>query len=191
MENDKTNPTNPQGPEDSQEPKTTYTLEEVQELLQKEGDRRVSQALKKAREEAKKQVAEAQKLAVMDEQQRYQYELENAKAELEQLKREKAIAENTQATLRVLAKRNLPAELLDYVITEDADSTLEKIDSLQKILTKWVNAEVDKRIPKQGTPKAGTTPSQEPTSLAGMKVAEIQHLKQTDPELFNKLVGKN
>lgn len=189
MENDNNNIQ--QGLEENQEPKKTYTLEEVQELLQKEGDRRVSQALKKAREDAQKQVAEAKKLAAMDEQQRYQYELENTKAELEQLKREKARAENTQETLRVLAKRNLPAELLDYVLTEDADSTLEKIDNIQKILTKWVNAEVDKRIPKQGTPKAGTTSNQEPTSISGMKLAELNQLKQTNPELFNKLTGNN
>ena len=57
------------------EPKT-YTQEEVDALLQKETDRRVSSALKKAEIKNQEKVKEAQRLAQMNEQEKYQYELE-------------------------------------------------------------------------------------------------------------------
>ena len=57
------------------EPKT-YTQEEVDVLLQKEGDRRVTEALKTAERKNQEKVKEAQKLAQMNEQEKYQYELE-------------------------------------------------------------------------------------------------------------------
>ena len=58
----------------------TYTQEEVDELLQKETDRRVTAALKK--QETK--LNEAAKLAAMNEQEKWEYQLKQ---------REQAIAE--------------------------------------------------------------------------------------------------
>jgi hypothetical protein len=176
--------------DNNSEPKTTYTKEEVDELLQKEVDRRINSAYKKWAQQSKKEIENARKLAELDEQERAAYELRTAKEELEKLKKEKAMAENTQATLRVLANRNLPSELLDYVLTEDEESTLEKIVDIEKILKKWVDAEVTKRIPTQGTPKSGTSISKDIKSLANLKLAEINQLQQSDPELFKQLAGK-
>lgn len=176
--------------DNNSEPKTTYTKEEVDDLLQREVDRRINSAYKKWTQQSKKEIENARKLAELDEQERAAFELKTAKEELEKLKKEKAMAENTQATLRVLAKRNLPSELLDYVLTEDEESTLEKIVDIEKILKKWVDAEVTKRIPTQGTPKSGTSISKDIKSLASLKLSEINQLKQSDPELFNKLSGQ-
>ena len=55
----------------------TYTQEEVDALLQREGDRRVTDALKKAERKNADKVREAQKLAQMDSQQKYEYELKS------------------------------------------------------------------------------------------------------------------
>ena len=52
----------------------TYTEEEVQALLQKEGDRRVSSAQKKWEKDLENKMAEAEKLRNMDESQRKEYE---------------------------------------------------------------------------------------------------------------------
>lgn len=84
---------NQQTPNDegAETPKT-YTEEEVRALLQKEGDRRVSQALNKQRKELEKQQAEAEKLRDMDANQRREYEFNQKVAELEQKEREFAIA---------------------------------------------------------------------------------------------------
>ena len=54
----------------------TYTQEEVDALLQREGDKRVTEALKTAERKNANKIREAQKLAQMDSQQKYEYELE-------------------------------------------------------------------------------------------------------------------
>jgi hypothetical protein len=61
----------------------TYTESEVQALLQREGDRRVSSALKKQQKEFERQTAEADKLRDMDESQRKEYEYTQRLQELE------------------------------------------------------------------------------------------------------------
>ena len=70
----------------------TYTESEVQALLQREGDRRVSSALNKQKKEFEKQVAESEKLKAMDENQRKEYEYSQKLQELEQREKEFAIA---------------------------------------------------------------------------------------------------
>lgn len=171
------------------ETKDTYTKDEVEKMLQAESDRRVTQALKKAKAEAKKDIEKAAKLGKMDEDERIAFELKSAQEELEQLRRDKAMSENTQTTLKVLANRNLPAGLLDYVLTEDEESTFEKIKDLEKMLKKWVDTEVSKRIPTQGTPKAGTTTSGKLTKeqFSKLTLTQMDELAQTNPELFNSL----
>ena len=49
----------------------TYTEEEVRELLQKEGDKRVSEAMKKAERKSQAKIKEAAKLAQMNEEQKF------------------------------------------------------------------------------------------------------------------------
>ena len=66
----------------------TYTQEEVDALLQQEGDRRVSQALKKQEEKNKEKLKEAEKLARMNEQEKYEYELQQREAAMIQKEKE-------------------------------------------------------------------------------------------------------
>ena len=52
----------------------TYTQEEVDLMLQQEGDRRVTQALKKQEQKQAERIREAEKLAQMNEQEKYVYQ---------------------------------------------------------------------------------------------------------------------
>ena len=52
----------------------TYTQEEVEALLQSEADRRVTAALKKAEMKNQAKIKEAEKLAQMNEQEKYAYQ---------------------------------------------------------------------------------------------------------------------
>ena len=53
-----------------------FTQEEVTKLLQAEGDKRVTEALKKAEEKFMERLEEEKKKAAMDEQQKKEYELQ-------------------------------------------------------------------------------------------------------------------
>ena len=70
-------------PETNENEIKTYTEQEVAELLQREGDRRVTSALKKQQKQFESKIAEAEKLRGMDEAQRQQYEFEQKVKELE------------------------------------------------------------------------------------------------------------
>lgn len=72
----------------------TYTQEEVDALLQREGDKRVTEALKKVERKNADKVREAQKLAQMDSQQKYEYELEQREKAIEEKEKALALAEN-------------------------------------------------------------------------------------------------
>lgn len=169
------------------EPKT-YTKEELDKLIQSEADRRTALAQKQWKQKTAKQLEEASKIAKMDADERNAYELQSVKEELEQMRREKAKSENTSETLKVLANRELPAELLKYVLTEDADSTLENITDLQGIIKKLIQSEVDKRLPKGAAPKSGNvskTVTKE--DFAKMNLNQMQDLARSNPELFKTL----
>jgi hypothetical protein len=170
------------------EPKTTYSKEEVDALLQAEVDRRITSAQKKWAQQSKKEVEKAKKLAEMDEQQRTAFELESTKAELEALRIEKAKAENTQTTLKVLANRNLPAGLLEYVLTEDEQSTLNNIVEVEKMLKKWVDDEVSRRLPTQGAPKSGSVSGKvTKEEFAKWSLGKQAQLSISNPELYKEL----
>ena len=88
MENIENKTTETQTVEGQVEPKT-YTQEEVDKLLQSEADRRVSEALKKQAKKNEEKVREAEKLAKMSADEKYEYELEQ---------REKAIQAKEKRT---------------------------------------------------------------------------------------------
>ena len=82
-----------QGQETETEETVTMTKEELNALLQKEGDRRVTQALDKQNKKNAEKLKEAEKLAKMSADEKYAYELEQ---------REKAIVEKEVDSLKKL-----------------------------------------------------------------------------------------
>ena len=135
----------------------TYTESEVQALLQREGDRRVSSALKKQQKEFERKTAEADKLRDMDESQRKEYEYTQRLQELESKEREFAIAQNKLEATKVMANRELPIEFVDYIVAEDAETMMENITTFERAFKSAVADAVAKKIaspaPKTGSVK--------------------------------------
>ena len=161
----------------------TYTESEVQALLQREGDRRVSSALNKQKKEFEKQVAESEKLKAMDENQRKEYEYSQKLQELEQREKEFAIAQN-----KLEANRELPIEFVDYIVAEDAETMMENIATFERLFKSAVADAVAKKIaspaPKNGSPKQTGMTREEFRKLNTIQQAEIY---RTNPELYNQM----
>ena len=99
----------------------TYTQEEVDALLQRESDKRVTEALKKAEKKNQDKVKEAQRLAQMNEQEKYEYQLKQ---------REEAIA--THKDLKV---KQLPV----IFVEEDKKKYLKyKIKQLKRKILSFI-----------------------------------------------------
>ena len=168
----------------------TYSQAEVDELLQKEGDRRVSNALKKAEEKKRKEVREAQKLAQMDADQRIQYELEQRERELDEKERRLILLENTAEASKILSSKGLSLELVEFVVAEDAESMSANIAKLEKAFKASVKAEVEKRL-GSATPKKDLPPDTVITkeAFAKMTVNEQYELYKNNPEIYKTLTS--
>lgn len=166
----------------------TYTESEVQALLQREGDRRVSSALKKQQKEFERQTAEADKLRDMDESQRKEYEYTQRLQELEIKEREFAIAQNKLEATKVMANRELPIEFVDYIVAEDAETMMENITAFERLFKGAVADAVAKKIaspaPKTGSAKQTGMTKEEFRKLS---VAQQTEIFRSNPELYKQM----
>lgn len=169
----------------------TYTQEEVEKLLQSEADKRVTAALKKAERKQEAAVKEAARLAKMDEEQRYQYELEQREKAIAAKERELALAENKAAAAAVLSNRGLSAELVNLVVAEDAEVMNSNISLLEKCFKASVKAEVEKRLasttPKKNLPMDANI---DRDSFRKMSLMQQSQLLKEQPELYKSLTSR-
>lgn len=173
--------------EETTTPKT-FTEEEVQELLQRETDRRVTAALKKQERKNQDAVREAQKLAKMNDEDRREYEYQQRMAALEAKEKEFALLENKNEASKILAEKGLSLALVDFIVAEDADTMAANIKTLETAFKASVKAEVEKRIggatPKKAIPTNKTITQED---FANMSYTDMLALKQQDPELYRRL----
>ena len=100
----------------------TYTQEEVDKMLQSEVDRRITSALKKQAKNNEAKIKEAQKLAQMNESEKFQYELEQREKAIAEKEKALALAENKNEAGKILADKGLSLSLVDFVVAEDAET---------------------------------------------------------------------
>ena len=147
------------------------TQEELDALLQREGDRRVSDALKKFDKKKTDAIKEAERLATMSAEEKYKYELDKREAAIAEKERSLALAENKVVASQILQEKGLPIALVDLVVAESAETMNERIKGLESAFTSAVKTEVENRL-KAATPKAGAQ-DVKPKNYAKMSLAEI------------------
>lgn len=162
-----------------------YTKEEVDLLLQRESDRRVSQALAKQKKDYEKKLS----LVNLDEQQRAAAEKDMRIAELQEQLKEYAIERNKSELKTVLGNRGLSPAFADIIaIGDDLDEAQERIDTLDKLFKAAVAEEVKKRL-AGGTPKVGSVGSGDitPEQFRKLNLVQQNELYNTNRELYEKL----
>lgn len=167
------------------EEEKTYTQDEVMALIQKESDRRVTEALKKQERKHKQEIS----LSKLDDNEREKAERDSRIAELEEQLAHFQIEKNRSELKSVLSARGLSAEFADIItINDDLEASQKNIDALDKLFKAAVKAEVEKRL-AGNTPKGNGASSTEITkeSVKKMSMAELNKLAETNPDLFNKI----
>ena len=169
----------------SEEAVKTYTQEEVMALLQSETDKRVTAALKTQQKKYEKQLS----LSKLDGDERAKAEKDNRIAELEEQLAAFHIERNKSELKSVLSSRGLSAEFADIVsISDDIEASQANIDKLDKLFKAAVKAEVEKRLAGNAPKGNGSAPAEITKETAKrMSLAELNKLKQTNPELYNKI----
>ena len=175
--------TNTEQTQETTEPRT-YSEQE----MQAEVDRRVTQAMQKAQRKAEARVKEAEKLAQMSEQQKYEYQLEQREKAIQEKEHQLAIAENTATAAGILADRGLSAKLTQFVVAEDAETMNDNINLLEREFKASVKAEVERRL-ATSTPKKNLQPDQPITreQFNQMTLTQQGQLFYNNPELYAQL----
>ena len=181
--------------EETTEETKTYTAEEVQALLQKEGDRRVSSAeakYKRTIEALKKQVENEKTLSQLDEESRAAAEKDMRIAELENQLKDFQTTQTKNEVIKVLSARGLSAELADYLaIGTDTEEAQQMIDAFDKLFKKEVAREVKARLAEtSAVPQIADAMSGKMTKeqFNALSLAEQQALFNSDPELVRQLL---
>lgn len=166
----------------------TYTQEEVDKLLQSEVDRRITSALKKQAKSNEAKIKEAQKLAQMNESEKFQYELEQREKAIAEKEKALALAENKNTASQILADKGLSLSLVDFVIAEDAETMNSNIRLLEKAFKDSVKREVEKRL-GSSAPKKNLPPDETITKEQAKKmgIRERQQLLNNNPDLYKTL----
>lgn len=174
----------------------TYTVEEVNALLQQEGDRRVSSAMKKKEREIealKKQIENEKTLSQLDEDSRAAAAKDMRIAELEGQLKDFQLAQTKNEVMKVLGARGLSAEFADMLnIGTDAEEAQQMIDAFDKLFKKEVAREVKARlastsnVPQMADAMSGKMTKEKFNALS---LAEQQAMYEADPELVKNLIG--
>lgn len=130
-------------------PNLKYTDEDVDKLI--------SQKVAEWKKKEQKAVDEAKKLAEMNAQQKAEYERDQFKKQLEQYQERESLAEMTKTARKMLSDEeiNVPDELLDRLVSTDAEQTKVAVDSFTKLFKESVQNTVKDAL-KGNAPKAGT-----------------------------------
>lgn len=136
-----------------------------------------------------KAVDEAQKLAAMNATQKAEYERDQLKKELEELKRVSALAEMSKTARKMLADNGITIsdELLSVMVTEDAEATKAAVDGFSQMFTAAVESAVKERLkgepPRKGSGGAETMTKDQ---IMAIKDPELRQKKMLEnKELFN------
>lgn len=171
-----------------QEETKSYTQEEVDALLQAEVDRRITGALKKQEKKNQEKIKEAEKLAKLSEQERFQYELEQREKAIAEKEKQMALMENKAEASKALNERGISIALADFVVAEDADTMMENIKVLEDEFKKSVKAEVEKRLagnsPKKNLDNKGMTREE----FQKLSFAKQTELLEENPDIYEKFL---
>lgn len=171
-----------------EEPRT-YSQEEVDALLQAEVDRRITSALKKQEKKTQEKIKEAEKLAQLNEEEKYKYQLEQREKDLEEKERKMALMENKAEASNALNSRGISISLADLVVAEDADTMMENIKLLEEEFKKSVKAEVEKRL-AGNSPKKNLGKSNEMTKeeFRKLSIGQQSRLLEENPQVYEQFL---
>lgn len=134
--------------EDKKQNEKKYTDDEVDEIINKKFEKWTKQK--------EKEMNEAKKLADMTAQEKVEYERNQLKKELEELRNANTISEMSKTARGILKEKNIDIsdELLSMLVTKEADTTKKNVESFAEMFDKAVEKAVNEKL-KGNPPKKG------------------------------------
>ena len=161
----------------------TYTESELKKIIQD----RVSRE-KKATEKA---IAEAEKLAKMNADEKEKYEREQLEQQLEEYKRKDQFYSLSREASNMLSEHNISADddLLGMIVKDSAEDTQTSVNAFVSLLNQKVEEGVRQALSGK-SPKvhARTEKVISAEEFKNMTYPEKVQLKTDNPEMYNKII---
>lgn len=170
----------------------TYTLEEVQNLIQSEADKRVTQALKTQKATFDKELNKQKSLSELDGEARNLKEKELQIQELEDKLKNYAILENKNEIQKTLGARGLNTAFADIItIGDDLEEAQSRIETLDKLFKQAVQKEVKARLGESSSNinTGNSIDNLTKEDFMKMTLAQQADLYKNNPELYEKLAN--
>jgi Fe-S cluster biosynthesis and repair protein YggX len=172
------NDPDPQSQEPANQPK--YTDDDVNKLI----DQKFAEWQKKQQ----KAIDEAKKLERMDAQQKAEYERDQLQKQIEEYQKKDTLSGMTKTARKMLSDEqiSIPDELLDKLVTTDAEETKTAVDAFTKLFKESVQSAVKDAL-RGNAPKGGTGSNTAVTKdqiLAIKDRVERQHMIAEHMDLF-------
>ena len=171
---------------ENKEPEKKYSDEQVDEIIKEKKAK-----WQKQQDEKIKELEEARKLEKMNEDEKLKYELDKYKRELEEYKQRENQSAMAKVAKNMLVEEgfNISDDLVNNLITDEAETTKENVKEFAGMLKDLVEKEVNERL-KGKSPevkKTGVKSSQSQRSeILGIKDAvKRREAMLNHPELFN------
>lgn len=171
---------------ENKEPEKKYSDEQVDEIIKEKKAKWQKQQDEKIRE-----LEEARKLEKMNEDEKLKYELDKYKKELEEYKQRENQSAMAKVAKNMLVEEgfNISDDLVNNLITDEAETTKENVKDFAGMLKDLVEKEVNERL-KGKSPevkKTGVKTSQgQRSEIYGIKDAvKRREAMLNHPELFN------
>lgn len=171
---------------ENKEPEKKYSDEQVDEIIKEKKTK-----WQKQQEEKIKEIEEARKLEKMNEDEKLKYELDKYKKELEEYKQRENQSAMAKVAKNMLVEEgfNISDDLVNNLITDEAETTKENVKDFAGMLKDLVEKEVNERL-KGKSPevkKTGVKSSQgQRSEILGIKDAvKRREAMLNHPELFN------
>ena len=171
---------------ENKEPEKKYSDEQVDEIIKEKKAK-----WQKQQDEKIKELEEARKLEKMNEDEKLKYELDKYKKELEEYKQRENQSAMAKVAKNMLIEEgfNISDDLVNNLITDEAESTKENVKDFAGMLKDLVEKEVNERL-KGKSPevkKTGVKSSRgQRSEILGIKDAvKRREAMLNHPELFN------
>lgn len=167
---------------------TDTTTQNEKLYTQADLDSQISKLFTKWENKFNKQQSQAEKLKGLNDEQRKYAEMEMKLQEYEERLKESTLDKNKASAMQVLAERNLPTSFVDYIVCEDAEEMLSRINTFDKQFKSAVNDAVSKKI-------GGNAPKSSSSTQTGMtrddfrklSISEMNELYTSNPTLYKQL----
>ncbi|MCD3254379.1 DUF4355 domain-containing protein [Clostridium botulinum] len=146
----------------------TFTQEDVEKIITKRLERE-KKKMKDEKDEAERlaKMSEADRLQEVFRKEKESFEQEKLKYQKEQLKFE---------TVKQLNAKELPIEFVDFIVTNNAEDTLNNLKTFEAKWQKAIEKAVNEKL-KGSTPKAGDTKENSVTNSTSSFISAIKEMQ--------------